>query len=180
MTLRCGLGHHYMVEVESYGLLYKWDARTQVETDGTFMCETIAGRNTAGEPVRLLSEEGAAPETTSAGTDTSNLPVAETTGEAGSTPSAPEEEPAAVEEVVIPRVSQNVTEWNLDTLCQSNSKYLYADDEAKATVDDYFRENCFQKEACRLDLDDIGGRRFRDLLSPFCRRRVLGDPEAET
>lgn len=78
-----------------------------------------------------------------------------------------------------PRISQNVTEHNLDTLCQSNSKYLYADDEAKAALDDYFQENCFQKEECRVDLDDIGGRRFRDLVSPFCRRRILGDVEAE-
>ena len=40
-----------MVEVQTFGLLYKWDPRTQAETDGSYMCETIAGKNMANEPV---------------------------------------------------------------------------------------------------------------------------------
>ena len=79
-----------------------------------------------------------------------------------------------------PRTSQNVTEYNLDTLCQSNSKWLYADEEAQVAIADYFAENCHYQAGCTITLDDIGGRRFRDLVSPFCRERILGDLEAET
>lgn len=174
-----------------------WDARSQAETDGNFMCETIAGENMAREPLRYLGEgerrlEGRGARAFAPGSDSAEdnqkrskggpRKLEELFGEEVSEEGPEEATAAAVDDNSPERISlsQNVTEWNLDTLCQSNSKYLYADDEAKSAVDDYFRENCFQKETCRLDLDNIGGRRFRDLVSPFCRRRVLGDPEAET
>ena len=33
-----------------------WDARSQAETDGNFMCESIAGEKMAREPLRYLGE----------------------------------------------------------------------------------------------------------------------------
>lgn len=58
LTLKCGLAHHYMVEVQTWGFLYMWDPRFQAETDGNYVCETIAGANMAREPLGNPVEEG--------------------------------------------------------------------------------------------------------------------------
>jgi hypothetical protein len=207
-NLSCGLEHHYMTGVETFGFLYMFDPRFEAETDGDYICESISGVNGAREPLsnppaqtaedassRLLT--GLRDEVSQTGEEIVDQDSAETeeenTAEEGPRrlesaeggglaegEHTPVEELGEVVAEAPPRISQNATEYNLDTLCQTNSEFLYADAEARAALEDYFDVNCYYKAECTFNLDDIGGKKFSDLVSPFCQERVVGNPEAAT
>jgi hypothetical protein len=167
-----------MTEIRYYGFLYQHDPRVGASS-GEFQCETEFGRDMGRVPLKdpdawtgyKKINKNEAP---------TRILVTETDDEAtieaalGKTMTGVESEEQDHDEDVIDRVAQNTTVSNLDTLCKSDSKFLFKDEAAYAEMDDLFHEYCYEKSECVIDLENLPVRPFSEMLSDFCRIRMYG------
>ena len=91
-------------------------------------------------------------------------------------------EPDVHAEEGLDRIAQNTTVSNLDTLCKSDSAFLFKDEAAYTEMADYFHQYCFERAECVLDLENLPVRPFSEMVSDLCKTRIYGDlslPEEE-
>ena len=110
-NLQCDRDYHHMKEIAFYGFLYDKDIRmANNKSSGTSQCEKISDKDYGKIPIEgsRLLLE-----------DVQTITTQE----------------SASESITL---AKNNTFNNLDTLCQSNSKMLFSDDEARGQFEKYF------------------------------------------
>ena len=125
-----------------------------------------------------LATDAEEEDSTDAAEASSSEPAGETEGPTGERAA----EPDVHAEEGLDRIAQNTTVSNLDTLCKSDSAFLFKDEAAYTEMADYFHQYCFERAECVLDLENLPVRPFSEMVSDLCKTRIYGDlslPEEE-